>query len=68
MFIAVGNLSKYSYDVVNNADRKCYYFENNDMLLENIDRILDNNDMVLIKGSHGMKLIDVVNYLKNKYE
>ena len=68
VFIAVGNLSKYSYDVVNNANKKCYYFENNDVLLKNIDRILDNNDMVLIKGSHGMKLIDVVNYLKNKYE
>ena len=68
VFIAVGNLSKYSYDVVNNSLRKCYYFENNELLLENIDRILGERDMVLIKGSHGMKLIDVVNYLKKKYE
>lgn len=68
VFIAVGNLSKYSYDVVNEANKKCYYFENNRMLLENIDRILDDRDMVLIKGSHGMKLIEIVNYLKKKYE
>ena len=68
VFIAVGNLSKYSYDVVNTVNNKCYYFENNEVLLENIDRILDDRDMVLIKGSNGMKLVDVVDYLKKKYK
>ena len=68
VFIAVGNLSKYSYDVVNASGKKCCYFENNDMLLENIDRILDSGDMVLIKGSHGMKLVNIVKYLKDKYK
>lgn len=68
VLITVGSLSKYTYDVVNNKDKECYYFENNDKLLENIDRILDDGDMVLVKGSNGMKLIDVVNYLKDKYE
>lgn len=24
--------------------------------------------MILIKSSHGMRLVDVVNHLKNKYE
>lgn len=66
VLVTVGNLSKYTYDIVNNKDIECYYFENNDLLLEKIDKILDKGDMVLIKGSHGMNLIDVVNYLKNK--
>ena len=32
--------------------------------LKNIKKILQQYDTVLVKGSHGMKLIDVVNYLK----
>lgn len=67
VLITVGNLSKYTYDVVNNNGRESYYFENNDIMLDNIDKILKDYDMVLVKGSHGMKLIDVVNYLKKKY-
>ena len=68
VLITVGDLSKYTYEVVNNDDRKCYYFKNNTELLENIEKILDDGDMVLIKGSHGMKLIDVVKYLKDNYK
>ena len=67
VLITVGNLSKYTYDIVNKNDKECYYFENNDLLLEKIDKILNKEDMVLIKGSHGMNLLDVVNYLKNKF-
>jgi len=66
VLITVGNLSKYTYEVVDNNNRECYYFESNEQLLENIDEILKDGDTVLVKGSHGMKLIDVVNYLKDK--
>ena len=66
VLITVGDLSKYTYDRVNNNDRKCYHFKNNSLLLEEIDRIIDKDDMILIKGSNGMKLVDVVNYLKDK--
>jgi len=65
VFISVGNLSKYSYEVAKNSRCECFYFEDNNKLLENIMGILEDNDTVLIKGSHGMKLIDVVNYLKD---
>lgn len=68
VFICVGELSRYSYDAANddgnNDSVKCYYFKDNRELLENIGEILNDGDMVLIKGSHGMKLVDVVEYLK----
>ena len=68
VLICVGNLSKYTYDVFNESDKKCYYFKNNDELIEHIDKIIDDNDMVLVKGSNGMKLIDIVEYLKKRYK
>jgi len=67
ILITVGNLSKYTYDVTKANNVESYYFENNNILLDNIDRIIRDDDMILIKGSHGMKLIEVVNYLKEKY-
>lgn len=68
VLICVGKLSKYSYDVVNEMDRKCYYFKDNNELLEHIERLLDVGDMVLVKGSHGMKLVEVVKYLRDNYK
>ena len=68
VLITVGDLSKYTYEVVKNYDIKCHYFKNNDELLENIYEILEDMDMVLIKGSHGMKLVDVVQYLMDNYK
>lgn len=65
VLICVGELSKYSYEVASDSKCKCYYFENNNKLLEKIDDILSNGDMVLVKGSHGMNLVDIVNYLRN---
>ena len=68
VFIAVGSLSKLTYEVVKNNGIEAYYYENNDLLIENINWILKKHDTVLIKGSHGMKLIDIVTYLKNIYK
>ena len=68
VLITVGDLSRYTYEVVSETDLKCYHFDNNKELLENIERILDDGDMVLVKGSHGMKLVDVVDYLKKRYK
>lgn len=65
VLIAVGDLSKYTFEVVNGNIDECYYFKNNDELLSNIDNILNDGDTVLVKGSHGMKLVDIVNYLKD---
>ena len=49
-------------------NKECYCFENNKLLLDKINQILKEDDTVLVKGSHGMKLIDVVNHLKEMYK
>lgn len=68
VLITVGSLSKYTYDVVSDLGKECYYFENNDKLIQNVNRILNDDDTVLVKGSHSMKLVDIVTYLKDKYK
>ena len=66
VLITVGNLSKYTYDVVKKNSDYCYHYENNDLLISEIDGIIKDNDVILVKGSHGMNLIQVVDYLKKK--
>ena len=70
VFICVGELSKYSYEIANNSDKdtKCYYFKDNSELLDDVWKILNDGDIVLIKGSHGMKLVDVVDFLKKDHK
>lgn len=63
--ICIGKLSKYTYDLLKENNIDAYYFETNDKLFENIENIIKVNDIILIKGSHSMNLIEVVNYLKN---
>ena len=66
VLITVGDLARYTYDVVLNKNNLCYHYENNQLLINDIDNIIKNDDVVLIKGSHGMNLIEIVEYLKNK--
>ena len=68
VLVTVGNLSKYTYEVVSDSKCECYHFENNNELIKNISGILDNDDMVLVKGSNSMNLIEVVNYFRDKYK
>lgn len=63
--ICVGNQSKYTYEKLKTNNIETYYFENNNDLINNLNPILKEKDTILIKGSHSMKLIEVVNYLKN---
>lgn len=61
--ICVGELAKKTYQVVIDSQNTGYYFKNNDELLEKIDEIIKDGDTVLVKGSHGMNLRVVVDYL-----
>lgn len=62
--ICVGNQSKYTYEKLKSNKKETYYFENNSDLINNLNSILKEKDTILIKGSHSMKLIEVVNFLK----
>ena len=62
--ICVGDLAKYTYDELDNSNVFRYYFKNNDELLDKIDDIIVDGDTILIKGSHGMNLLEIVEYLK----
>ena len=64
VLITVGDLAKYTYNVVNNKNIESYYYKTNQDLIDNIDSIIKKDDTILIKGSHGMNLIEVVDYLK----
>lgn len=62
--ICVGNQSKYTYEKLKSNKKETYYFENNSDLINNLNSILKEKDTILIKGSHSMKLIEVVNFLR----
>lgn len=65
LLITVGNLSKYTHEVFKSQNNNTHHFDNNQQLLTNIKSLINNDDLILIKGSHSMNLIEVVNYLKN---
>lgn len=43
-----------------------YHFEDNDSLIAYLDELLEEDDVVLIKGSNGMHLKEVVEHLKER--
>ena len=43
-----------------------YHFENNQDLMDYLDELLEEKDVVLIKGSNGMHLKEVVEHLKER--
>ena len=64
--ICVGKLAKYTYEIIKDNDKECYYFDDNDKLIQEIDKIIKKDDTILIKGSHSMNLLEIVNYLEGK--
>ena len=62
--ICVGKLSKYTYEKLITNNKETYYFKNNNELINNLNSILKEKDTILIKGSHLMKLIEVVDFLR----
>ncbi len=48
----------------NNKFNEIYSFKSEELSYNFLDEYLSKDDIVLIKGSHGMNLINIVNYLK----
>ena len=65
--ILVGTSVKYIKDMLenNNYNADIYLFEKESDTYELLDNTLDKDDIILLKGSHGINLINIVNHLKN---
>ena len=61
--ITVGKNSNYTYNICKEKIQS-YHYDDNKNLLNEISGIIKPGDTILIKGSHGMNLIEIVNYLK----
>ncbi len=64
--LLVGSSVKYIYDEIKDSHIESKLFPNNTDLEEYLLDSLLPNDVVLIKASHGMKLNEIVNYLKEE--
>ncbi len=64
VLITIGNNARETYNVCYDSGMEAYHYDNNEALLNEIDRIIDIGDTILVKGSHGMNLIEVVDHLK----
>jgi len=67
LLITVGTLSKYTHEVFNKLNKNSYHYNNNDELLKEIKNLIKDNDTILLKGSHAMNLLEIVEYLKTSY-
>ena len=61
--ILVGTDVKYIKEELNDYGQ-VYLFEKENETYEFLDNILNEDDIILLKGSHGINLINVVNHLK----
>ena len=64
--ILVGNSVKYIKDVLekNKYNADIYMFQKENETYELLDNMLEKDDIILLKASHGINLINVVNHLK----
>ena len=65
LVITVGPLSEAMHEAVLCAGGEGVHFEDNQAVIRAVPSLLRDGDTVLLKGSHGMHLGDVAEYLKN---
>ena len=67
LLLTVGTLSKITHEVFTKHNKNAYHFNSNKELMKELKNILKEKDTVMIKGSLGMNLLEVVEYLKTSY-
>ena len=65
LVVTVGDYSKSINNIINGIIPN-YHFDKESDSYKLLDNILDSNDIVLVKGSHSIKLNNIVDYLMNK--
>lgn len=69
ILITVGENSKFiGHEAIDKGlnENNVYHFSTRDEAINNIDNIIKDNDVVLVKGSRGMKMEEIVQYLNNR--
>ncbi len=67
ILLCVGRASRYIIDAANEKGiENAYHFKNNQDLIRFLDDILDKDDVILVKGSNGMHLKEVIEFLKER--
>ena len=64
VLLTVGKNTYYTYNVANDNGIECYHYDNNHDMLKELDKIINTGDTILVKGSLGMNMNEIVNYLK----
>ncbi|MFR7591777.1 MAG: UDP-N-acetylmuramoyl-tripeptide--D-alanyl-D-alanine ligase [Longibaculum sp.] len=65
--LCVGKASEYIVDIAQTLGLKnAYHFESNQEINDYLDELLEPEDVILIKGSNGMHLKEVVEHLKER--
>ena len=69
LLITVGNMAKYIYEeAIHDGLSKSmsYHFESNEEALKLLNRIIQKGDVLLVKASHGMNFLWIVEHLDEK--
>lgn len=61
VLITIGNLSKFINDEFNGTK---YHFDNKQDAMNNLKDIIKDGDVILVKASQGMKLLEIVEFLR----
>lgn len=64
ILITIGKYSKYIRNIARKYNIKTKHFKEEEKSRKYIKKLLKKEDVILVKGSNGMKLINLVNYLK----
>lgn len=69
VLLCVGKASQY---IINKARelglKNAYHFENNEQLINELKNLLKKDDVLLVKGSNGMRLKEVVSFLREEWK
>ena len=67
LLITVGTNSKLTHEIFNKHNKNSYHFNTNKELIQELKNLIKENDTIMIKGSLGMNLLEIVEYLKKSY-
>ncbi|WP_162523548.1 UDP-N-acetylmuramoyl-tripeptide--D-alanyl-D-alanine ligase [Calorimonas adulescens] len=71
LLIAYGDYSKHIVDSAVNSGMRpgdVFYYQNKQELFRSLKTIVKPGDVILVKGSRGMKMDEIVDYLEEKYD